>query len=556
MKKILISLLLAVAMILAALPVSGFAASDKFAGTFFPSGKISKPQNAPYLKYEYNESYGDSIDVYYYIPEDIQALAEVYSKFDDKSDFDAEYGTQYGYKIRIQLDGKLDNGSWQYKNLWDHDIWDGGDDTMPYYLASGYDWSIHSDETGSMDSKEFSWLIYLDPDDIRQSAGWIYDGIYSTSNEYGDTRYHYDLAGHTFSYRYRYVIMYRQPGEDEKFILGEWSDVASIGKNGSQREPKELTNLPAPTLSEFKLAASDDGNSANYYIDIPEAYYDGEVYYNVEKDVLWPYYLCAELNVDNKGWKEEYTANPDWIGSGYRTTSSTNGITENSSVQVRVRILDQVTGKYSPYSNTIGTKVLWENTSAWAQTGIQMAVDDGLFPECLEGTDLTKTINRQEFAAVAVKLYEAMSGTSLTADPSVSFTDCNDADVLKAATKVGEKSVVSGYPDGSFKPKDLLNRETAATMLGNVYLMMNGYASILDVKYDAPARFSDDKELSNWASPYVYFMSAKGVISGYDNNNGTFSFRPKNLANQNEAYGMCTREQALIIAEQMFQKMK
>ena len=86
--------------------------------------------------------------------------------------------------------------------------------------------------------------------------------------------------------------------------------------------------------------------------------------------------------------------------------------------------------------------------------------------------------------------------------------------------------------------------------------MLNGYSSILDVRYDVPAKFSDDKDLSTWASSYVYLMNSKGVISGFDNKNGSFSFRPKNLANQNEAYGMCTREQALIIAEQMFQKMK
>lgn len=555
MKKTIISFLLAMVMILTLLPVSSFAA-DKFAGTFFPTGKISKPQNAPYLKYEYSETHGDSIYVYYYIPEDIQALADVYAKCSGDEDFDAAYGTEYAYSICIQMDGKLDNGSWQHKDIWDHDDWGSSDESMPYYLASRYEWPVHCDETSSMDSTEFSWLTYLDPEDLEKSAGWIYDGIYGSANEYGDTCYHYDMSSHTFSYRYRYVIKYHQPNGETQFILGEWSDVASIGKNGNQKELKQLTDLPAPTLSEFKLVTSGDSNDAHYFIDVPEVYYDGTVYYNVMEDNPWPYYLCAELNVDNKGWQEEYTANPDAINSGYRSTSSAYDIAENTSVQVRVRILDQVTGKYSPYSNVIGTKALWENTSAWAQSGIQQAADDGLFPECLEGTDLTKTINRQEFAAIAVKLYEAMSGTKLVADPAVSFTDCKDADVLKAATKVDGKSIVSGYNDGSFKPTVLLNRETAATMLGNVYLMMNGYASILDVKYDAPAKFSDDKELSNWASPYVYFMNSKGVISGYDNKNGTFSFRPKNLANQNEAYGMCTREQALIIAEQMFQKLK
>ena len=38
------------------------------------------------------------------------------------------------------------------------------------------------------------------------------------------------------------------------------------------------------------------------------------------------------------------------------------------------------------------------------------ADEKGLIPECLDGVDLKRKITRQEFAAVSVKVYEALSG--------------------------------------------------------------------------------------------------------------------------------------------------
>ena len=556
MKKSILAILLAALLLSTLLPAAAFAADDRFVSTFFPNGKITKPA-APYIYYEddvFSEVNGDELTGFFELPADIRKLNETMAKCAEVTDFDKTYGTEFGYNLRLQLDSRLDNGPWQYTGAWDTASYTGAMEVSVNEFALGYLKDLDVDETDKMiEWFRFTNLMDIDPDNLEADAGWAAAAVYPDGEVY-----RLDFKNHTFSYRYRYLIEYTPAGESEpRYLLSSWSDTVSIGKNGTLKPLTAPTAMPAPVLSEFEATLDEEGNAyAEYYMDIPQAYYDGNAYYEyLDNDWDNVYRIHCEMKVNGRDWAEIEVGNDTWLRNGYRSIFYDGlNVTLDDAVQIRVRMENLYTGAFSPYSNIIGTKVF--NASGWAQTGIQQAAADGLFPECLEGTDLTKIINRREFAAVAVKLYEAMSAAELTADPSVSFTDCKDADVLKAATKVGEKSVVSGYTDGSFKPEVLLNRETAATMLGNVYLMLNGYSSILDVRYDVPAKFSDDKDLSTWASPYVYLMNSKGVISGFDNKNGSFSFRPKNLANQNEAYGMCTREQALIIAEQMFQKMK
>ena len=47
--------------------------------------------------------------------------------------------------------------------------------------------------------------------------------------------------------------------------------------------------------------------------------------------------------------------------------------------------------------------------SEWANEELEKADAMGLIPDCLEGEDLTQPITRAEFAAVAVKVYEALA---------------------------------------------------------------------------------------------------------------------------------------------------
>lgn len=95
-------------------------------------------------------------------------------------------------------------------------------------------------------------------------------------------------------------------------------------------------------------------------------------------------------------------------------------------------ILELTSEKASPPSTEIepeGTNFI---ASEWAQDEIKKANELSLIPDSLKSEDLTKPVTRAEFAAVAVKVYEALSGVKAIPEENHPFTDTNDAEVLKA----------------------------------------------------------------------------------------------------------------------------
>jgi len=193
--------------------------------------------------------------------------------------------------------------------------------------------------------------------------------------------------------------------------------------------------------------------------------------------------------------------------------------------------------------------------SEWAVAELERAEELGLIPDCLEGADLTADITRAEFAAVAVKVYEALSGTPAIPIVNNPFTDCNDVEVLKAYN-IG---AVNGTSATTYDPDALLNREQAATMLTRVFkkVTLAGWTLPTDsqftLPYTKPAAFADDKDISDWAKDSVYFMAANGIINGVGNN----KFAPKNVTTEEQAtgYANATREQALLIAVRMVENL-
>ena len=193
--------------------------------------------------------------------------------------------------------------------------------------------------------------------------------------------------------------------------------------------------------------------------------------------------------------------------------------------------------------------------SEWANEELEKADAMGLIPDCLDGADLTADITRAEFAAVAVKVYEALSGTPAIPIVNNPFTDCNDVEVLKAYN-IG---AVNGTSATTYDPDALLNREQAATMLTRVFkkITLAGWTLPTDsqftLPYTKPAAFADDKDISDWAKDSVYFMAANGIINGVGNN----KFAPKNVTTEEQAtgYANATREQALLIAVRMMENL-
>jgi len=161
--------------------------------------------------------------------------------------------------------------------------------------------------------------------------------------------------------------------------------------------------------------------------------------------------------------------------------------------------------------------------SAWfvdtiSQLRSQSLLDEQLF------SGFHENISRRDFAYLGVRLFEIFTG--LTAQKgNESFSDTQDEWVLKAK----HLGIVSGYPDGSFKPRQSIRRDELAHMFMNVLKVSQAHFS--PIGHDI---FSDDTEIQAWAKESVYLAFTNGLVSGTGNNCFT-------------AAGNATREQALAI---------
>ena len=191
---------------------------------------------------------------------------------------------------------------------------------------------------------------------------------------------------------------------------------------------------------------------------------------------------------------------------------------------------------YMGIDNTQLAAPQWSKCSAWAQTYLSTAQQIGLIPDILENADMTQNITREEFAALAVTLYEGITEKTAAKAEGAPFTDCASADVLKAY-KLG---IVNGTSATTFEPAGFLTREQGAAMLGRTYEAIStgkaGNGSKLSTAGSTP--FVDDGSISSYAVPYVYFMNGNGIIDGI----GKGCFDP---------WGKLSREAAIKIAVTM-----
>ena len=171
---------------------------------------------------------------------------------------------------------------------------------------------------------------------------------------------------------------------------------------------------------------------------------------------------------------------------------------------------------------------VWSNASDWAIKELRKASKKELIPDMIKNKDFTMTINRKEFAAIAVKMYEKLSKKVATAAKQNPFIDINDEEVLKAY-KLG---ITLGTSEDTFSPNDNITREQMATMLTRA-VKKAGKNTAVDV--ERTQKFEDDNLISDWGRESIYYMADKGIILGMGDN----------------IFGVldnATREQALLIS--------
>ena len=170
--------------------------------------------------------------------------------------------------------------------------------------------------------------------------------------------------------------------------------------------------------------------------------------------------------------------------------------------------------------------------SGWAQSDVNLALNDNLLDTDLLGGDYTQNITRLQFCSIAVRLAEELTGRSITPAENV-FTDTDNIYVLKAYAA----GITTGTSATEFSPDAPLKRQQMAAFIYRTlqYVAANSdYAySSYDSKLDT---FADSAQVARWAKEPMAFMNALGLIKG----TSATTLSPE---------GDCTIQQAIAVAE-------
>jgi len=173
------------------------------------------------------------------------------------------------------------------------------------------------------------------------------------------------------------------------------------------------------------------------------------------------------------------------------------------------------------------------SASSWAIPELEAAEQLGLFTDKVK-RNLKQDITREEFCSIAVKLYEALTGSQAAPSLSNPFQDTSDADVLKAY----ELGVVNGITANTFAPDKKITRQEICVMIVRA---LKAADPDLNVAVSGVGPFTDESQIASWAIQEVRFSSHNNIMKGVGEN------RIDPLSNT-------SREQGVILIKRTYEK--
>lgn len=461
---------------------------------------------------------GDYIYFSVSAPEDLRAVMASIAASNGKT----------SYTGKMQIDYKLNNGDWRYTNSWDT-AKTGLTNTLGFTFNHDKDYINHG-------RASLSSLFPNDKDTLLplKNSGWDF------------------FKSNSLSFRVRFVLSF---DGGKTYVYSNWSNTYVFSQS-VKSDPDKLINH-APTLTSAKLEKHSGGAP---FIIVKTGRLPGETQdlnAMAPGEAVWTeVWMRKAGEKDFRKIHDSFFAN-EYIqidADDYFGKTLPNYSAEKYEIKIRYK-LDlrkyKQSGRsdtiYSPFSNVFSQNMpAWSAASKWATPELQKANDAGLIPDIIKGADMTKAITREEFATLAVRLYEKVTGTAATAATSNPFADTQNPEVLKAY-KLG---IVKGISATTFVPKNLTNREQVAAMLSQTIRIL---APNADFSVDGAPVFSDQQDISSWAQEHVKLMSKLGIIKG---SNGKFMPKATTTAQQAAGYATTTREQAIAMSVRILELYK
>ena len=508
MKKLL-AILLTLMIIICGLPITASADIE-------PPKTLGAPEHFGASHY-----YVDQLYFTFSTPEDLRSYIEKRAADDPNN--------KQTFAINFQVDYKINSGSWHYTSAWD------SPKTAPAGLKN-LSASFRNEKTYSFSERWSMSGIFQGNEDLKPfyEGGWDY------------------LKGNSITLRARFIQSF---DGGITFVISPWSKEFTISADVKADYNKLINH--APTLVSVDLKSK--GGVPYFYIKTGK----------VSGEVLDLHAMSGSVRTEiwmrRAGDKDFKYIHYEWSGYEYSEIDVRNYFEDNKqsyeeeSFEIKIRFaldlrkykqagVNSTTAAdiYGPFSNVISHNMpAWSQASQWATEELKKADDAGLIPQSLKGEDMTKPITREEFAELAVKLYENAMGVQSTPASPNPFTDTANPEILKAF-KLG---VTNGISATEFAPKELTNREQVATMLSRT---IRAIAPGADYGTAGAPSFSDQNEISSWALDHVLFMARLGIIKGTDG-----KFMPKATTSSQKAsgYATTTREMAIAMSVRSFEQM-
>lgn len=508
MARKLLAILLTLMIVISGLPITASADIE-------PPNTLGAPEHFGVGHY-----YNDSVYFTFSLPQDIRTYIEKRAADDPEN--------KQSLLLHFQVDYKIDNGSWHHTSAWDSrkTVPDGLDDMYITFINGKL---YNGSERWSMTA------LFPENNDLKPfyEGGWGY------------------LTSHSITFRARFAESFDY---EETTVLSPWSREYTLSANAKADYNKLINH--APTLLSAEVKTEPDGEP---YFEVRLDKVPGDVQ---DLNSMASGALRTEIWMRRAGDKDFKQIHYEWANWEYlkvRARDYFEGTVQSfeaAGYEIKTRYaLDLYNYKqsgrsddiYGPFSNVISHNMPgWSNASQWATAELKKADEYGIIPDSLKGADMTKPITREEFAELAVKLYEKTTGKAAVAASPNPFTDTANPEILKAF-KLG---VTTGTSATTFAPKELTNREQVATMLSRAIRVM---APGADFSTDGAPSFTDQKDISSWALEHVKFMSKNEIIKG---SNGKFMPKATTTAEKAAGYATTTREMAIAMSVRSFEKFK
>ncbi|SEJ63048.1 S-layer homology domain-containing protein [Bhargavaea ginsengi] len=170
-------------------------------------------------------------------------------------------------------------------------------------------------------------------------------------------------------------------------------------------------------------------------------------------------------------------------------------------------------------------------TGHWAEEDMRFLIDRGILKGDANGYHPNDVITRGQFAVLLARALELEPSSG-----GIAFTDVdNRSGYLAELLAAADAGIITGYPDGTFRPSVQIKRQHMAVMMKRTldYLKIEGK--------DPGYRFADEQEILASYRADLYELAGAGIFKGSKQPDGSYLFRPMNQAHRWEAATVITR---------------